>query len=197
MLVRLDQNRVNQQMLEGLEDVSWIDKKTASGNACHVPAAIRGLVSNDPAVQKASYWKLDNHVVLQSDLYDSAPHVVPFLLEILSSGISSGKHYVYDLIHEIANGYAPEEAICDFEGENKSLAATCREVSLRGLDMYFGDIKDQRSDVRVKALELIMSFNEEKEIIVPRLKKLLVKENDRVFCQQLERAINEFEHLPF
>lgn len=178
-------------MFDKLDNVNWKELRTASGNASYVPSAIRGLVSEEKAVQEASYWKLDNHVVLQSDLFEAAPYVVPFLLEILSSSDGYGRQRVYDLLYEIANGYADEGIMSEFDGEEVSLVSACRKVSLRGLNLYFEDLSDESSNVREKALELIVSLNDEKQSIVPRLEKLLVRENDPEFRQLLQQAIAE------
>jgi len=180
-------------MLEGLGSVNWSNLKTAGGDASTVPDAIRGLISEDPAVQEASYWKLDNHVVLQSDLFDSAPSVVPFLLEILSSRAGYGLCRVFDLLYEIANGYAAKDIVVDFDGEEMSLVTACRKASLRGLDLYFRELSDDSSSAREKALELIVSFGEKKQVIVPRLEELLAKESDPDFGKQLQQAIAEIE----
>jgi hypothetical protein len=112
-------------MLEELDLIDWESLQTAHGNASHVPQALRGLMSQDTAVQEAAYWKLDNHVVLQSDLYESAFWVIPFLVEILKTGQSHVRHRTLDLLFEIANGYAAPETVVSVAGKKLPLREAC------------------------------------------------------------------------
>ena len=96
---------------------NWSELSTLAGNAEHVPAALSGLLSNDKSVFEASYWKIDNHVVVQSDLY-SAAAVVPKYLEVILP-LATYKNGVLELLYEIGNG----------SSESKALEQTCyREV---------------------------------------------------------------------
>jgi hypothetical protein len=147
-------------MFEKLESVMWEQYATAHGDARHIPEAIRSLVSEDESVRNAAYWQIDNHVVLQSDLYEAAPYVVPFLLEILAGRFRSGRDRLYDLLWEIANGKAPVEVQSDIAGSNHPMALekACRMEVLKGMETYLKDAADPDPLVRKKATDLISSL---------------------------------------
>lgn len=178
-------------MFDDIDKISWAKLKQAHGNSEHVPSAIKGLVSNDEKEQEASYWKLDNHVVLQGDLYQAAFYVIPFLLEILAASIRNGRSYVYDLLFEIANGFAPEEVPCDYDGVTLTLTEGCKRAVADGLHLYLEEISDSNSVCRENALDLIVSLEEYAKNAVPRLIELKDKEVNPEFQSKLEEAIAE------
>ena len=96
--------------LADLARVAWHEKDIASGKANHVPDAICGLTSSDERTRNRSYWRLDNEVVLQSDLYEAAYFVIPFLVQILNVQPDHGRDLIYDLLYEIANGFARRQS---------------------------------------------------------------------------------------
>jgi hypothetical protein len=178
-------------MFNDMEKISWANLKQAHGSSEHVPAAIKGLISDDEKEQEASYWKLDNHIVLQGDLYQAAFYVIPFLLEILAANIRNGRSYVYDLLFEIANGFAPEEVPCDYDGVTLTLTEGCKRAVAGGLNLYLEEISDNNSICRENALDLIVSLEEHVGSAVSRLIELKGKEINREFQAKLEEAIVE------
>jgi len=179
-------------MFNSIENIQWSDLKTANGTAKGVPDAIRGLISENEEIRNASYWKLDNHVVLQSDLYESAFYVLPFLFEILNSESKNGKRYVYDLLFEIANGYAPENEVCTLNGREMELTEACRLLIIGELNVILNEVSDIESEFRTNALELLIAFGDRKADIVPMLLKILENE-DSDFSDNLKEAISELE----
>ncbi len=55
-----------------MEKIDWSKIKGAHGTCEHIPDAILGLTSEDEEVRHSSYWRIDNYVILQSDLYEGA-----------------------------------------------------------------------------------------------------------------------------
>src|SRR5438128_80126 len=96
---------------EDLRAIPWSQKSVASGKADHVPEALAGMVSPDERLRERSYWRLDNEVVLQSDLYDAAYFVIPFLIQYLLERVPHGRDRVYDLLIEIGRGFAPSTSL--------------------------------------------------------------------------------------
>mgnify|MGYP000571271690 CR=1 FL=1 len=180
-------------MLDEIEKINWTELKQAHGNSGHVPDAIRGLISGDRKEQEASYWKLDNHIVLQGDLYQAAFYVIPFLLEILGSKVKSGRSYAYDLLFEIANGFAPEETICVYDGVSLPLTEACKNAVVGGVDLYLGEVSDISSVCRENALDLLISLEEQIDHIVISLNTIKDKETDSEFRCKLEEAIAEID----
>ena len=178
-------------MLNNLEHINWSELRQAHGDAGHVPTALKGLISSDETEQEASYWKLDNHVVLQGDLYESAFYVIPFLLELLESGITNGRNYVYDLLFEIANGYAAEEVSCNYQGESLDLTEACKRSVLTGINLYLNEVANIGSESRENALDLIVSLESSSNDILSRLMQILDDEKDSDFRDHLNEAISE------
>jgi hypothetical protein len=142
--------------LSELSAIPWTEKSVASGNAANVPQALAGLLSPDETVRDRSYWQLDNEVVLQSDLYEAACLVVPFLIRFLSERVPHGRDRIYDLLYEIANGDAPSTvACCTTEGEELPLKEACTRELKKGLTVFLRDTSDENPLIREKAKDLL------------------------------------------
>ena len=100
-------------MLNKIHLEKWNELKIMGGTAEHVPEAILNLLSEDENEFEAAYWKLENHVVVQGDLYDSAT-VIPKYLEavIIKAKFKPG---VLELLFQIGNGAS----------NNKTIENTC------------------------------------------------------------------------
>jgi hypothetical protein len=139
-----------------LSHVRWNELSVASGAANEVPQALMGLLSPDEETQRRSYWQLDNEVVLQSDLYEAAYFVIPVLVQMLVDRVAHGRERIYDLLYEIANGYAPPEIECQtFDGRAIPLKNACVEELKRGLSVFDRDTVDEDTLVKTKAKELV------------------------------------------
>jgi len=140
---------------ESISHVRWNEIKVASGKADHVPEALIGLLSPDEEMQERSYWRLDNEVVLQSDLYEAAYFVIPFLLQMLDERVPHGRERIYDLLYEIANGDAPSTSLCRTrDGRLMPLREACTEELSRGLRIFDRDTVDEDPRIKAKAKEL-------------------------------------------
>jgi hypothetical protein len=142
--------------LKKLSEIAWTEKAVASGKASHVPQALTGLISHDEKIRNRSYWQLDNEVVLQSDLFEAAYFVIPFLIQYLDERVSYGRDRIYDLLLEIANGYAPANVRClTSERDEVSLMAACTRELKKGLPTFDRDAADTDHVLGDKAKELI------------------------------------------
>lgn len=179
-------------MFNQIDSVNWEQLQQAHGNAATVPSAIKNLISEDAKTREVSYWQLDNHIVLQSDLYEASFYVIPFLVEILQSNTSLGRDYVYDLLFEIANGYAAQEVKCSYDGQELELREACRAAIIGFLSVFLNEVTDFNSGYREQALDLLMSLTEAKEKIVPVLSEILSNEKtESDFVNKLNEAIAE------
>jgi len=166
-------------MLDGLKAINWSLLQQAHGGAEHIPAAIKGLISPDEATREKAYWQIDNHVVLQSDVYEAAFYVTPFLIEILTSPVSVGREHVYDLLDEIANGHAGAESFVSVDEVKTPLAIACRSLILEYHTVYLDEIMDKQSSFRVNALEFVCTLSEKLEEVQSVFSELVVYENDQ------------------
>ncbi len=141
---------------ENLRTVPWDQKSVASGKADHVPQALLGLVSPDNSLRERSYWQLDNEVVLQSDLYDAAYSVIPFLIQYLWDRVPHGRDRIYDLLIEIGGGFAPSTIMCQTrEGDSIPLQDACAREIRKGFRVFLRDTGDQDVRIAAKAKELM------------------------------------------
>jgi hypothetical protein len=142
--------------LQGLSQITWNEKSVASGKAIHVPQALAGLISPDEKVRNRSYWQLDNEVVLQSDLYEAAYFVIPFLIEFLNEENIHGRERIYDLLYEIAQGNAPLTVLCRTkEGDEIPLKDACTREIVKGFTTFLRDAKEANPLISKKAKELM------------------------------------------
>ncbi len=181
-------------MFKNLDDLNWSSYTQAHGNAEHIPDAIRNLISENATERYNAYWKLDNYIVLQSDLYESAFYVIPFLIEILQSNFDLDKGKIYDLLYEIANGSAPNSMTVEYKGKLTPLQVACRLAIAGQINIYLDEIENVNSDSRVKALELVAILDECKEEILQRLQSLVLVEKDVSLVEEVRELISEFSN---
>jgi hypothetical protein len=147
-----------------ISHVPWSEVRVASGKAGHVPEALIGLLSPDEETQNRSYWRLDNEVVLQSDLYEAAYFVVPVLVQMLDDRVAHGRERIYDLLYEIANGCAPPTTLCRTkDGRLVPLRQACLDELKNGLSVFDRDTTDEEASIAAKARELVALLEEKPE----------------------------------
>lgn len=86
---------------------NWQDIKTHLGTSEHIPDAILGLLSKKQGKVKEAYWKIDNCVILQGDLSESAKYIIKFLEYVAIEAFH--KESVLELIYQIGNGFSSDE----------------------------------------------------------------------------------------
>jgi len=96
-------------MLDKLHTEDWSNLKTVVGNAAHVPDAIMALLSDNPDDVESAYWKLENYVVVQSDLSESAAYLPKYLEEALLKAKYKGS--VIELLFQIGNGVSLDDEL--------------------------------------------------------------------------------------
>ncbi len=70
--------------LDGLDALDWQALQAAYGPAGGVPALVRQLLAVDAAVRAAAVEELYGTVWHQGTVYESTPHVVPFLVAVVA-----------------------------------------------------------------------------------------------------------------
>jgi hypothetical protein len=172
--------------------VNWSRLTTAHGSAEHVPRALADLVSLDPDQRQRGYWELDNHVVLQGDLYEAAPFVALALIEILRDRTQPGRNLIYRLLWEIRNGAAAEtEMVTLPDGRRMSLMLAARVVVAEGLPHYVGDVLAPDPQLRREALQLVTSLHERKKDVAELLSSARQHSTEPAIRSDLEQATRE------
>lgn len=180
--------------LKQLNEVNWSSLYTAHGTAEHIPIALNALASAHNADQLLdAYWKLDNYIVLQGTLYESAYFAVPYILQILfSSQWSQLRVAAYDLLIEIARGVPDPGLVWNPPPDTpNNLREACREVIASSLTAFEPDLYSDDTTVRCRALDLITSFDDDQEGHLRTLLAGIDPSEDVEFAQLLEQAKND------
>jgi hypothetical protein len=123
-----------------LARINWSAIREADGPATAVPGAIRHLLAAKSAddVSRA-YWKLENHVVLQGQLFEAAAFVVPVLMAALvrEDRPIYVRRGLLELLFQILSGSPhPEEVARGLQ----TLTDMCRAEALKGLWLLYREI---------------------------------------------------------
>ena len=96
-------------MLETIHEENWKEAETQSRDGEKIPYAILELLTNNAQEFDAAYWKIENHVVVQGDLYSSAALVPKYLEEVyLKAKFKPG---VQELLFQIGNGVSQNQEL--------------------------------------------------------------------------------------
>ncbi len=133
----------------------WFCFREISGPATAIPGALRELIKSWwPVDVDQAYWKLENHVVVQDQLYESAAYVVPVLLAGLAGPDRSfsARTGMLDLLFCILNGETSSE-------EEKrgllNMEAKCRIAAGQGLWLFYQLFMVGHAEIVLEILELI------------------------------------------
>ena len=120
--------------------LDWGKMQCSHGPATKVPEAIRELLAaGNPQEADRAYWKLENVVVVQGQLFESALYVVPVILAALIE--TERPRFVrislQGLLFEIVNGspHAEEEA----RGFG-DLGERCKDAARQGLWLLYRNL---------------------------------------------------------
>lgn len=143
-----------------LDTINWEALATAHGSAAHVPNAIADLMSANPLVRSAAYWKLDNSVVLQGELYEAAPYAAAQLVRSIRVDRVPPNERTWGLLWEIGNGYADEgRMILLADGWRAPLGWASRAVMESAIDLVGPDLRSADKDTRRAAIDIMSSIN--------------------------------------
>jgi len=132
-------------MLDQVNLEDWGSVQVLSGSANHVPEAIMGLLSSNKVDFDKAYWKLDNHIVVQGDLFSSAALVPKYLEEVVLK--TKFKEPVIDLLWQIGSGYSSDNNLQSLCYENalkvlKNLSMNSHTLGKKYVGMINGEIKE-------------------------------------------------------
>lgn len=108
---KLNPNRKNntnmmKEILKILNTINW-DKLDSASKIENIEENFFNLISYNKEIAKNAYWKFDNILILQGDLYESAFYLTPFLIETLKFSDNVGN--VLKLIFQIINSATEEQ----------------------------------------------------------------------------------------
>ena len=162
--------------LDLIYTINWSEIHSNTGFCTNIPDAVNDLFSADGKVRENAYWKLDNHIVVQGTLYEGAFYIIPFLLSYIFNDIETGKEETYNLLYEIANGwaeynncvilnYAKSESMIYFvpnknNGIKLPLQLACRNAILSAWDFLKEELINKDSKFRNTALDIMFIYRE-------------------------------------
>ncbi len=120
-------------------DINWSNLKTADGYATNFPSYIKALCSESEAERDIAYWKIDNHAVLQGDLYQAAYYIIDPLVNIVKE--CPYRKQALNLLIEISLGYGLDSDLIILNGQEISVMNACREKFI-SLKNFFYDLRD-------------------------------------------------------
>jgi len=164
-------------ILKELETVDWNSLRTSQGiNADYIPKALLGLMSFNKEEKEKAYWNLENHIILQGDVYDSSYYTIPFLIEIIKKSDEETKIYVYDLLIEIINGYSVYDVKILHHKEKLELREANYKLISEYINIYLDDLEFVANFKNKKLINnilyLLSLLHDRKEMIISRLKRL-------------------------
>ena len=133
----------------------WAALRTSIGSAEFVPSAIdRLLHSGSPEQATSAYWELDNRVVVQGQLFDSAiPASMLLVRSICERNFTlNGLSRSLDLLVELAFGESDQSEVA---GGNYDLGAQCRAVINSGLGCIKALVDQADERVLLGVLDLV------------------------------------------
>ncbi|MFC4080142.1 hypothetical protein [Amycolatopsis samaneae] len=124
---------------EEIRRTDWESLPVMGDRSKRVPGSIAGLLlATSNAEAERYYWELENCVVVQGQLFEAAPAVVPVLLAALVEGVSpAAKPHVLELLFQLVAGEADEEAAAR---GNPKLGDECRARAREGLWILYGEL---------------------------------------------------------
>jgi hypothetical protein len=111
-------------------NVDWSKLIACDGNASaqEVPKAIEMLLFGSPEERKQAYWKIDNYVVVQGGLFESAPYAARLLVEKINTNPDKLNIEVLDILFELANGSADSAFVEHGPLKGQPIQKLCRET---------------------------------------------------------------------
>jgi hypothetical protein len=122
-----------------ISKTDWHNLRGANGSASSVPRALRNMIyAIREQSAEAAYWQLENHVVVQGGLFDSAVHIVPVLCAALSYELSDfARGWTLELLFQIVNGTTSTE---EYQRGLRDLEVKCREAALPCLWLLYHQV---------------------------------------------------------
>jgi hypothetical protein len=143
-----------------LNEVNWESLRTIVSDASMIPSAVEALSEAlRPEEVEAAYWRLDNHVVVQGQIFDSALALIPVLLALLAGALAEPvRASILELLFQILVG-TPDHTEIDRGLLN--LAEECRTEIKKGMWLFYSDLFSTEPSVRKVAMELVVECDED------------------------------------
>lgn len=111
-------------------NVDWFKLEACRGaaSAAQVPQAIETLFSASPEQRHRAYWQIDNFVVVQGGLFESAAYAAQLLVGRLKAAPAKLNLEILDLLFELANRNADGDVVKHGPLQGQPIQRLCREA---------------------------------------------------------------------
>ena len=134
--------------------VEWNSLRELIGPADKIPAALLDLFrASTESAADAAYWRLENHVVVQGQLFQAAEPVVSVLLAaLLDQSPLHIRSRILELLFQILSGHPDESEVA---ASNEGLAERCKSKAREGLWVLYREMREGEQDAARECIELI------------------------------------------
>lgn len=141
-------------------NIDWRELESCGGSAdaSELPKAIDLLFSSNENEREKGYWGINNHAVVQSDLYSSAPYAARVIVDrFLSEKVIS--YQLINILFELHNGYGPQQlSVGPLAG--KSIESVCKSICRETETLLSKQLAGLDPEIVEEVNSLIESFNE-------------------------------------
>jgi hypothetical protein len=178
-----------------LDDLDRIDWKSLGyhvyGKNETIPEKIRNLLSPDPEVREEARGFLLGSGQDFGDIYDTTPHIIPFLMELLARDDTPDRdHLLYHL-----------SGVADYRLNHDHLSIHMMRLCLQtydtlkaGLPLLIRLLADAPKEVRLASADLLQCMTNEVESLIPELMACFRKEQEEEVQVALLRALKTLFH---
>ena len=137
-----------------IQRTRWEEFREISGPAQEIAASLENLLASEtPEEAEKRYWGLENHVVVQGQLYSSALPVVSVIMAGLCAEPSRHVRIsLLELLFQIVSGESHEDEVA---AGRPDLGDECRELARSGLWLLYRELKYGASEAAMEVLEKI------------------------------------------
>ena len=139
-----------------LDRVDWKNVKEASGTAEAIPTRFRELLAatNEDEASRA-YWGLENHAVLQGNLYEASIYLVRAICAALVDQNRSQlvRSWLVELLFQICNGYYAETP--GSSAAPADIVERCRRAARGALWTLYGELAKQEIKIVEDLIRLV------------------------------------------
>jgi hypothetical protein len=163
------------------------------GSAAGVPTAIECLRdARDDEEANKFFWRIDNTVVVQGQLYEAAEYTIPCVLAALHGATVAGRWWLLHLLYQLGAGVSANEEVA---AGNANLDKRCRAEVKLGTSMYFHYLEYGTVDERGHAADLLSLCCKGDPALATRvvwwLRRIVDSNEYPKLAQRFERYIRE------
>jgi len=173
---------------------NWPSLTSRGGHAGNIPEAIRGLAQAESEEDARSfYWKVDNEVIFNGCLYESATATTACIVGLLPTCTAQSRSWMLELLFQLGNGHVADQC------QGSDLPRSCMKEILYGVTMYFHILETGTPAELGSCIDLLVlcayTSTELKDRVGWSFRTLLVEHRDETIVQALKDAIQEIDGI--